>query len=138
MAIQETKIDSSMSTSELFPGSFPYCMYRKDRTLNGGGVMLLVHKDIPHMPLTELDNNSGSVWVNVFANKTTHFVASWYRPPVDSHLPVSENGNDLLNSRGKIKADSRKQHDLYVNNLVGDVKANPRDFYMYINSQKKT
>ena len=27
------------------------------------------------------------------------------------------------------KADVRKQHDLYVNNLVGDVKAYPRDFY---------
>ena len=26
---------------------------------------------------------------------------------------------------------------LYVNNLVGDVKANLRDFYRYINSQKK-
>ena len=24
-----------------------------------------------------------------------------------------------------------------MNNLVGDVKANPRDFYQYINSQKK-
>ena len=35
------------------------------------------------------------------------------------------------------KDDVRKQHDLYVNNLVGDVKANPRDFYRYINSQKK-
>ena len=31
----------------------------------------------------------------------------------------------------------RKQHDFYVNNLVDDVKANPRDFYRYINSQKK-
>ena len=31
----------------------------------------------------------------------------------------------------------RKQHNLYVSNLVGDVKANPRDFYRYINSQKK-
>ena len=27
--------------------------------------------------------------------------------------------------------------DLSVNNLVGDVKANPRDFYRYNNSQKK-
>ena len=26
---------------------------------------------------------------------------------------------------------------MYVTNLVGDVKANPRDFYRYINSQKK-
>ena len=39
--------------------------------------------------------------------------------------------------RREIKADVRKQHDLYVNNLVGDVKANPRDFYRYINSKKK-
>ena len=39
--------------------------------------------------------------------------------------------------RREIKDDVRKQHDLYVNNLVGDVKANPRDFYRYINSQEK-
>ena len=39
--------------------------------------------------------------------------------------------------RREIKDDVRKQHDLYVNNLVGDVRANPRDFYRYINSQKK-
>ena len=39
--------------------------------------------------------------------------------------------------RREIKADVRNQHDLYVNNLVGDVKANPRDFYWYINFQKK-
>ena len=39
--------------------------------------------------------------------------------------------------RREIKADIRKQHDLYVNNLVGDVKAYPRDFHRNINSQKK-
>ena len=33
------------------------------------------------MPITELENNSESVWVKVFANKTSHFVTSWYRPP---------------------------------------------------------
>ena len=39
--------------------------------------------------------------------------------------------------RREIKDDVRKQHDLYVNDLVSDVKTNPRDFYRYINSQKK-
>ena len=39
--------------------------------------------------------------------------------------------------RREIKADVRKQQDLYVNNLVGDVTANPSDFYRYTNSQKK-
>ena len=45
--------------------------------------MLLVHKDISHMPITELENDSESNWVKGFANKTSpsHFVASWYRPP---------------------------------------------------------
>ena len=81
VAIQESKIDSSISTSELFPETFPYSVYRKDRNDSGGGVMLLVNKDIPHMPITEFENDSESVWVKVFANKTSHFVASWYRPP---------------------------------------------------------
>ena len=31
--------------------------------------------------LTELENDSESIWVKVFENKTSHFVASWYRPP---------------------------------------------------------
>ena len=39
--------------------------------------------------------------------------------------------------RREIKADVKKQHDLYVNNLVGDIKAYPTDFYRYINGQKK-
>ena len=69
MAIQETKIDSSISTSELFPETFLCSVYRKDRNLNGGGVMLLIHKDNSHIPITELENNSESVWVKVFANK---------------------------------------------------------------------
>ena len=46
VAIQETKIDSSNATSELFPETCPYSVYRKDRNIHGGGVMLLVHKDI--------------------------------------------------------------------------------------------
>ena len=33
------------------------------------------------MPITELENDSESIWVKVFANKTSPFVASWHRPP---------------------------------------------------------
>ena len=81
VATQETKIDSSIATSELFLETCPYSVYRKVRNIHGGGVMLLVHKDFSHMPITELENDSVSIWVKVFANKTSHFVASWYRPP---------------------------------------------------------
>ena len=44
-------------------------------------MMLLVHKDISRMPIMELENNSESVWVKVFANQISHYVASWYRQP---------------------------------------------------------
>ena len=67
-AIQETRINSSISTSELFPETCPYNVYRKDRKSKGGDVMLLIHKDISHMPITELKNDSESVWVKVFTN----------------------------------------------------------------------
>ena len=84
VAFLETNIDNSMATSELFPETCPYNIYRKDRNLHGARVMLLIHKDIPHMPLSELENenDSESVWVKVFAHKTSHCVASWYRPTV--------------------------------------------------------
>ena len=36
---------------------------------------------ISHMPITKLENDSKSIWVKVFVNKTSHFVASWYRSP---------------------------------------------------------
>ena len=56
VAIQETKI----ATSELFPEMCPYSIYRKDRNLHGGGVTLLVHKDIQHMPIYSTGKQLGS------------------------------------------------------------------------------
>ena len=35
--------------------------------------MLLVHKDISHMPITELENDSESILGKEFTNKTSHF-----------------------------------------------------------------
>ena len=103
VTIQETKIDSSISTSELFPESCPYNVYRKDRTLDGGSVMLLIHKDISHMPITELENDSKSIWVKVFANKTSHFVASGYRPPGGDSEKLDSQLKSLESQLEKIK-----------------------------------
>ena len=98
VAIKETKIDSSLSTSELFPETFPYNVYRKDSNCEGGDVMLLIHKDISHMPITELEDDSESVWVKVFTNKTSHFVAIWYQP-LGRNLAEHTSEIDLLKSQ---------------------------------------
>ena len=85
-------------------------------------------------------------------SKTSRSVSSvpWITPEIrrtirkknETHAKAKRTGSAKIKSkfetlRREIKADIRKQHDLYVNNLVGDVKANPRDFYRYINGQKK-
>ena len=36
--IQETKLDETISSAELFPDSWPYNIYRKERNRHGGGV----------------------------------------------------------------------------------------------------
>ena len=108
MAFQEKKVYSSIATSELFPETCQYNVFRKDRNLHGGGeVMLVIHKAIPHMPLSELENDSGSVWTKIFANKTLQNVANWYRLPGGSceefqlfrdqldHIRTNHKGNKL-------------------------------------------
>ena len=59
-----------------------------------------------------------------------------------THAKAKKSGSAQIRAkfetlRREIKADIRKQDDLNVNNLVGDVMANPKDFYQYINSRKK-
>ena len=85
-------------------------------------------------------------------SKTSRSVSSvpWITPEIRrkirrkniTHAKAKKTGSAKIRSkfenlRRGIKADIRKQHDLYVNNLVGDVKVNFRDFYRYINSQRK-
>ena len=58
-----------------------------------------------------------------------------------THAKAKKTGSSKLSSkfetlRREIKADVKKQHDLYVSNFVGDIKANSRDHYRYINGQK--
>ena len=85
-------------------------------------------------------------------SKTSRSTSSvpWITPEIrrkfcrgnQKHNKAKKNGSGKLRSKfesliRESKADVKKQHDLYVKNLVGDIKANPRDFYRYINSQKK-
>ena len=72
-------------------------------------------------------------------SKTSRSVSSvpWITPAIRRKIRRKYATHAKAKKSGSAKISSRKQHDLYVNNLVGDVKANPKDFYRYINSQKK-
>ena len=85
-------------------------------------------------------------------SKTSRSVSSvpWITPAIRrkirrknaTHAKAKTSGSAKIRAkfetlRREIKADIRKQHGLYVNSLVGDVKVNPKDFYRYIDSQEK-
>ena len=91
---------------------------------------------VKHIPSTTSRSVSSIPWI-------TPEIRRKIRRKNKTHAKAKKTGSSKLRSKfetlgRKIKADVRKQHDSYVNNLVGDVKANPKDFYRYINSQKKT
>ena len=68
--------------------------------------MLLVYKDILHMPITELENDSESIWVKAFANKTSHFVASWYQSPASTseEFQLFREQLDYIRTHHKVKS----------------------------------
>ena len=55
------------------------------------------------MPITELENDSESVWVKGLANKTSHFVASWYRPPAGDLAALESQLKSFKSQLEKIK-----------------------------------
>ena len=72
----------------------------------------------------------------------THEIRRKIHRKTATHARAKKTGSSKIRSkfemlRREIKVDIRKQHELYIKNLVGDVKASPRDFYRYITSQKK-
>ena len=70
------------------------------------------------MPITELENDSESVWVKVFASKTSHFVASWYRPPGGDLDKLESQLTSFKSQLEKIK-DIHKSIKLSSVNILG-------------------
>ena len=81
VAIQETKIDNTITSSEIVPKECNYITYRKDRSDGGGGVMLLIKNNIQQVSLAELDNTSESIWVKIKLDGCFHYIGNWYRSP---------------------------------------------------------
>ena len=121
--------------------------FAKEKYFNGHSDTRSVQKNVDL--LTSFIQDSADKHI---PSKTSRSISSipWITPEIrrkirrknKTHAKAKKTGSSKLRSkfetlRREIKADVRKQHDLYVNNLVGDVKANPRDFYRYINSQTK-
>ena len=93
MLISETKLDSSIFSSELLPKGY-VDEFRRDRNLNGGGVML-VTKDcytITDLVLqTTPQNETELFWATItLKDHSKLVVGSFYRPPNKGVSPILE------------------------------------------------
>ena len=79
-----------------------------------------------HIPSKSSHSVSSVPWITLAIRRKIHRKNA-------THAKAKKSGSAKIRSkfeifRSEIKADIGKQHDLYVNILVGDVKANPKDF----------
>ena len=80
--IAETKIDSSVSTSEFLPKS--HTAFRKDRTYHGGGVLVAVRNTFTAEEVCIECESTEFICVKVtLRNLNPLYVAAFYRPPQD-------------------------------------------------------
>ena len=82
---QETRIDSGISSSELFPPNF--IVYRKDRNCHGGGVCIAVSDKLTASPCPDLDSETESIWIKLTSRGSScslKYVCCIYRPPGSS------------------------------------------------------
>ena len=99
----ETKLDSSILTSELnLPPS--YSIYRKDRTADGGGVLIAIKNTIAHEKHDELNTDCEIVWISItLQSKKNLHIASYYRPPNATEESIINLRNSLQKLRTKSK-----------------------------------
>ena len=121
--------------------------FAKDRYFNGYSENCSVQENFNL--ITSFIQESAKWHIPSKTSRSTSSV-SWITPEIRRKIrrgnrtraKSKKTGSSKLRSkfeslRRKIKAGVKKQHDLYVNNIVGDIKDYPSDFYQYINSQKK-
>ena len=83
--MQETKIDQSVLDTELFPPELGYAVFRKDRLIGGGGVILVIKSHLDPLQCNSINTESSkSVWAKIRLNGLPHYFCSLYRPP-DQH-----------------------------------------------------
>ena len=70
--------------------------------------------------ITELENDSESVWVKVFANKTSHFVASRYQPPGRNLVDLMSEIELLRSQLQKIRSTLVTYKDTPSVHVLGD------------------
>ena len=103
MILTETKIDKDVDDKEFLPSNYYRCA-RKDRTIDGGGVLIAVKKDYVAVEV-DLDKTPGEVcWasLNTDDGRGTMYLGACYRPEGPaSELDGLAKSLEIIDSRNR-------------------------------------
>lgn len=91
--VTETWLRGEISDDDVFPPS--YRVFRRDRPSRGGGVAVLVKKDIDAHPLRQIDNHE-SITLKLTCWGRSFLLFAVYRPPDSPPQFLSDLGNHML------------------------------------------
>ena len=76
----ESHLDHSFLSSEILPSD--YTIFRKDRTLGGGGVFIGIRNCLTAMADSSLSTDTELIWIKLLTlNNRSVYICSYYRPP---------------------------------------------------------
>ena len=85
----ETWLDSNIKDSEIFPSG--YKLHRKDRTTNGGGVLIAIKEEYNSEDVPELDTSCEIIWARIkLIGNGNVYVCSYYRRDVSDEKSIEE------------------------------------------------
>ena len=85
----ETWIDPTVTNNQIFPSY--YDIYRRDRNMNGGGVLIAIKNTLISEPVPELQTDCEIVWarINLVGAKTL-YLSSYYHPKTSDEQSILE------------------------------------------------
>jgi len=92
----ESHLDQSFYTSEIFPDA--YDVFRKDRTLGGGGVFVCIKKQLQGLEEPSLNVQAELIWVKLTPlNQSPIHICTFYHPPTSDSHPLDQLHLSLTN-----------------------------------------
>ena len=127
----ESHLDQSFLSSEILPSS--YIIFRKDRTLGGGGVFIGIKNHFTAVEYHPTVSDGEIVWIKLIAGRNhSVFICSFYRPPSNDINPLNylrESLESLYNRESSssviILGGDFNLPDILWNEGCGHVSSNP-------------
>jgi exonuclease III len=99
---QDSKLDQTTKTSEIFPKQYQEQTYRKDFKAGERRVFIAVRYNIIAKQMELIDNSSEAIWVKIGMQGTQPIViSSVYRHTDNDLQPIIELANDIDNELEK-------------------------------------